>query len=118
MPRPRSLRQGFEKAEVLKFLGEGERVASVYVVSRSVGSTQRWVPALEYELFFNITGLSGYYVYLESQSVKTPRIFKSFDRMYGLVREFGYSGSILVYDEEDPLCPIPGGGTLRRPGDK
>lgn len=118
--RPRKPRTGFEKAELAKFLGEGERIAAAFVVVRArTPVSSRYTPALEYSLFVNVTGMRGYFSYLGANIGGQPRVFKSFDRLLTIVRELGYLGVVSVYDEDDPLRPGDiQGQTLRRPGDK
>ena len=117
--RPRKPRAGFEKAEVYAFLAEGERVAGAYVVARAgkPGSSV-YTPSFDFWLFINLTGLRGYYAFLGAVRGE-QRIFRSFDRLYRILREMGYFGPVCVYDEDDPRRPADTlGATRRRPGDK
>jgi hypothetical protein len=118
--RPRKPRTGFEKAEISTFLGEGERIAGAYVVMRAgKPGLSAYSPSFDYLLFVNITGLRGYYAYLEGTRTGKPRVFRSFDRILRMLRELGYTGPTIVYDEDDPRRPAEArGATRRRPGDK
>ena len=118
--RPRRARTGFEKADISTFLGEGERIAGAYVVVRAGKPVStEFMPSFDYSLFLNITGLRGYYAYLEGNRSGKPRTFRSFDRILKMLRGLGYLGPITVYDEDDARTPpVARGATRRRPGDK
>jgi hypothetical protein len=117
--RPRKNKTGLEKSDVRAFLREGERITGAYAVVRPGAEVSSvWTPAFEYTLFVSITGLRGYYPWLATDS-GAPKVYKSFDRMLRGIRELGYQGAVLVYDEADPKRPAePTGATKRRPGDK
>jgi hypothetical protein len=118
--RPRRARTGFEKADISKFLGEGERIVGAYVVVRAAKPIPtEFAPSFDYSLFISITGLRGYYAYLEGTRTGKPRIFRSLDRILKMLRGLGYFGPITVYDEDDARTPpVAKGATRRRPGDK
>jgi hypothetical protein len=118
--RPRRARTGFEKADISKFLGEGERIVGAYVVVRAGKPiSTEFAPSFDYSLFINITGLRGYYAYLEGTRTGKPRIFRSFDRILKMLRGLGYLGPVTAYDEDDARTPPAArGATRRRPGDK
>lgn len=118
--RPRKARTGFEKAEISTFLEEGERIAGAYIVVRAGQPVSTaFMPSFDYSLYINITGLRGYYAYLEGKRSGKPRIFRSFDRILKMLRGLGYRGPITVYDEDDSRRPPEArGATRRRPGDK
>lgn len=118
--RPRQARKGFEKAEISVFLAEGERIVGAYVVSRAGKPvSSAYTPSFDYSLFVSITGLRGYYAYLEGDRTNKPRIFRSFDRILKMLRDLGYNGPITLYAEGDARTPpAAGGATRRRPGDK
>ena len=117
--RPREALTGFEKAEISAFLAEGERISGAYVVERPGPSgASAYTPSFEYRLFVRITGLRGYYAYLEASHNKQQRTFRSMDRILKLVRGLGYAGPITIYNEKDSQTPAADLGTLRRPGDK
>jgi hypothetical protein len=118
--RPRGAATGFEKADISKFLGEGERIVSAYVVVRAGKPIPtEFAPSFDYSLFINITGMRGYYADLEGTRSGKPRVFRSFDRILKMLRGLGYIGPITVYDEDDERRPpVARGATRRRPGDK
>jgi hypothetical protein len=118
--RPRKPRSGFEKAEIATFLGEGERIVGAYVVvRRGRPGLSSYYPSFDYNLFVSITGLRGYYAYLEGSRSGKARVFRSLDRILRMLRELGYAGAFTVYDDDDPRRPAQArGATRRRPGDK
>ena len=117
--RPREALSGFEKADISAFLAEGERISHAYVVERpGAPGASAFTPSFEYRLFIRITGLRGYYAYLEATHNRRPRIFRSLDRILKMLRGFGYEGPITVYNEDDLQTPAANPGTLRRPGDR
>ena len=117
--RPREVLTGFEKAEISAFLAEGERISHAYIVERpGTPGTSAFTPSFEYRLFIRITGLRGYYAYLEATHNKQPRIFRSLDRILKMLRGLGYGGPIVIYNEDDSQTPPANRGTLRRPGDR
>nr|WP_295744909.1 hypothetical protein [uncultured Acidocella sp.] len=118
--RPRKPRNGFEKAEIATFLEEGERIAGAYiVVRRGKPGLSEYYPSFDYYLFVNITGMRGYYAYLEGSRSGKARVFRSLDRILRMLRDLGYLGAFTVYDDDDPSKPAQArGATRRRPGDK
>jgi hypothetical protein len=118
--RPRKARSGFEKADISTFLGEGERIAGAYLIVRTGRpASGAFTPSFDYFLFINITGLRGYYAYLEGNRSGKPRAFRSFDRILKMLRELGYFGPITIYDgDATHRPPVARGATRRRPGDK
>ena len=117
--RPRKARTGFEKAEIVAFLREGERISGSYVLVRpGKPGLSAYSPSFDYTLFLSITGLRGYYALLAAEGGE-PRVFRSFDRLLRMLRELGYLGQVSVYDEDDPRHPAePRGATRRRPGER
>jgi hypothetical protein len=118
--RPRKARTGFEKADICAFLEEGERLAGAYVIVRTGKPVScAFTASVDYFVFINITGLRGYYAYLEGSRSGKPRAFRSVDRILRKLRELGYFGPVTIYDEEDTRRPpLARGATRRRPGDK
>ena len=99
MGRPRKARTGFKKADIRIFLEEGERIAGFYVVVRAGRpALDQFTPSFDCSLFINITGLRGYYAYLEGNCGRKPRAFRSVDRILKKLRELGYSVTVTVYN--------------------
>jgi hypothetical protein len=99
--RPRKPRTGFEKAGISTFLGEGERLAGAYVIVRPTRpASGAFTLSFDYFLFINITGLRGYYAYLEGNRRGQPRAFQSVDRILKMLRELGYLGPVTIYDRD------------------
>jgi hypothetical protein len=115
----RKRKQGLEKADIVAFLGEGERLVSAYAMVRPGGERSTvWTPAFGFYLYVRVSGLRGFHPWLESDTGKA-KTFKSFDRMLRNLRALRYRGAVTVYDEQDPRRPAaPKGATRRRPGDK
>jgi hypothetical protein len=104
--RPRKTKEGLEKADISGLIQEGERITGVYTVVRSDGCRSTvWTPAFEYTIFVKTSKSLEYLPWLATEN-GLPKVFKSFDRMLRLLREFGYKGLVTVYDESDPKRPI------------
>ncbi len=115
----RKKRTAFGIGEIAKLLTEGERLVGAYALVRS-GPPQatKYSPSFDYFLFVTLTGVRGYFPVMDAEG-KEQRIFRSFDRILRMLREFGFHGPITVYDETDPRKPSqPTGATRRRPGEK
>jgi hypothetical protein len=114
----RKRRTHLAKGDITKLLKEGERLVGAYAVVRS-GRPQstKYTPSFDYNLFVTLTGIRGYFPVVE-HSGNDLRLFRSFDRILRMLREFGYCGPITVHDETDPQRPKATGATRRRPGEK